>query len=293
VFAIARTTRYGTREDVTSLTRQLAHAAGVGDRVDIVTEKSSDIVAQTDIFTNSGHVRPIDRTMVAAMKPTAVVSLMYEAWEFRDSDVDLAACQARGVAVAGANEHHPVFGLFPFLGAMAVKAFMDAGIGVRGNRILFLCDNSFRPFIEQDLLAAGASVDTLSALPDSLGRVEYDAVLVALKPRHGTVLDEVDARTIADRCPGAVIVQFWGDIDRSVLSSSGLRFWPSEGPSPGHMAILPSAIGPEPIVLLQAGGLKVGEVLARARLDGQSVSQAVAAAVAGGYATALEEQSKR
>jgi hypothetical protein len=29
------------------------------------------------------------------------------------------------------------------------------------------------------------------------------------------------------------------------------------------MAVLPSAIGPEPIVRLQAGGLKVGEVLAR------------------------------
>jgi hypothetical protein len=29
------------------------------------------------------------------------------------------------------------------------------------------------------------------------------------------------------------------------------------------MAVLPSAIGPEPIVRLQAGGLKVGEILAR------------------------------
>jgi len=29
------------------------------------------------------------------------------------------------------------------------------------------------------------------------------------------------------------------------------------------MAVLPSAIGPEPIVRLQAGGLKVGELLAR------------------------------
>jgi hypothetical protein len=29
------------------------------------------------------------------------------------------------------------------------------------------------------------------------------------------------------------------------------------------MGILPSAVGPEPIVRLQAGGLKVGQVLAR------------------------------
>jgi hypothetical protein len=29
------------------------------------------------------------------------------------------------------------------------------------------------------------------------------------------------------------------------------------------MGVLPSAVGPEPVVRLQAGGLKVGEVLAR------------------------------
>jgi hypothetical protein len=39
--------------------------------------------------------------------------------------------------------------------------------------------------------------------------------------------------------------------------------WPPEAPPPGHMGVLPSAVGPEPIVRLQAGGLKVGEVLAR------------------------------
>jgi len=39
--------------------------------------------------------------------------------------------------------------------------------------------------------------------------------------------------------------------------------WPPDEPAKGHMAVLPSAIGPEPIVRLQAGGLKVGEVLAR------------------------------
>jgi len=39
--------------------------------------------------------------------------------------------------------------------------------------------------------------------------------------------------------------------------------WPLRAPAAGHMAILPSAVGPEPIVRLQSGGLKVGEVLAR------------------------------
>ena len=56
---------------------------------------------------------------------------------------------------------------------------------------------------------------------------------------------------------------------RNLASAGGLAFefaaavpvWPEAPPAPGHMAILPSAVGPEPIVRLQAGGLKVGEVL--------------------------------
>jgi hypothetical protein len=43
------------------------------------------------------------------------------------------------------------------------------------------------------------------------------------------------------------------------------------------MAILPSAIGPEPVVRLQAGGLKVGELLAsgldRARPEDRAIVQ--------------------
>ena len=40
------------------------------------------------------------------------------------------------------------------------------------------------------------------------------------------------------------------------------------------MGILPSAVGPEPIVCLQASGLKVGEVLFRRRLEGAIASKA-------------------
>ena len=38
---------------------------------------------------------------------------------------------------------------------------------------------------------------------------------------------------------------------------------PPVAPSRGHMAVLPSDVGPEPVVRLQAGGLKVAEVLLR------------------------------
>ena len=71
VFAMTRTSRYGTIEQVREQTQQLAELAGVSRCIEVITIKSRDIVAQADIITNSGHLRPIDAKMVSWMKPTA------------------------------------------------------------------------------------------------------------------------------------------------------------------------------------------------------------------------------
>jgi hypothetical protein len=263
VYAITRNTRYGTVAAISEQTLQLARKAGLSDTIKIVTQKEASQIAQADIVTNSGHVRPIDATTVSWMRDTAVVPLMYEAWEFRPDDVDLQACRERGITVAGTNERHPAIDVFSFLGIMAVKLLLDAGVAVYASRLLILCDNPFAPFILQGLNAAGGQVDLAPKLPRLTGTEHYDAVLVALRPQREPVLGEAAAATIAAMLPGAVVAQYWGDIDREAFFRHGVPLWPVTEPSRGHMGILPSEIGPEPIVRLQAGGLKVGEVLAR------------------------------
>jgi hypothetical protein len=101
VFALTRSSRYGTIDEIARLTSDLARAEAVSDRIEIISDKRADIVAQADIITNSGHVRPIDAQMVEWMKPIAVIPLMIEAWEFRSSDVELTACRQLGIPVAG------------------------------------------------------------------------------------------------------------------------------------------------------------------------------------------------
>ena len=90
--------------------------------------------------------------------------------------------------------------------------------------------------------------------------------------------------------PGTVVCQFWGDMDHVALRGEGVSVWPLSPPHPGHMAILPSEVGPEPVVRLQCGGLKVGELLWRARRAGCSAREAVAQAVASGFANAVDER---
>jgi hypothetical protein len=269
VFAVTRSTKYGTLDEISTATNELALAAECAGRIEVIPELSSNVVGRADIVTNSGHVRPIDARLVRWMKPTAVVPLMYEAWEFRNADLDLDACRRRNIRVAGTNERHPAVDVFSFLGVMAVKLLLDAGVSVYTSNVLVLCDNPFAPFIENGLTSAGAAVQVTTELRVVAVGQTFDAILVAMHPQKGPVIDSSTAQMIASNWPGAVVAQFWGDIDRDALSSCRVPFWPSQGPAAGHMAILPSGVGADPIIRLQSGGLKVGEILLKQQMTGE------------------------
>jgi len=263
VFALANATRYASADEIEEATLGLAETAGVRDCIELIYEKSPAILGRIDVVTNSGQVRPIDSTMVSQLKSACVVPLMYEAWEYRFADVDLDACHSRGIMVAGTNEQHPAVDVFSFLGMLAVRQLHDAGIAVHGSNIVSLCDNDFAPFITRGLQSCGAKVSQARHLTQHVLTPPCDAIVVALKPGDGVVLTAADADLLRKHAPGTVVVQYWGDVDRKALALARIPVWPPQEPLAGHMAVLPSAIGPEPIVRLQAGGLKVGELLAR------------------------------
>lgn len=267
VYALAPSSESGSFEEIKQATDALARIASVGDRIEVVSEKCRDIICQADIVTNSGHVRPIDAEMVAAMKFSAVIPLMYEAWELRTTDLDLTACRERGIPIAGTNEQHPEIDTFSFLGMMSIRLLLDAGIPVSQSRILVCSDNLFGPFLERGLSQSGAIVESVENLAARCGIWEADAVVIAMVPREQPVVGRREAELIAQFYPAAVVAQFWGDLDRFELRRCNVPFWPIQAPRPGHQAALPSSIGPDPVVRLQAGGLKVGEVMARSRLS--------------------------
>ena len=267
IYAVTRSTRHGTVEEVTRQTTQLASAMGVSKRIHVLTAKTADTIAQADIVTNSGHLRPLDAGTIRAMRPSSVIPLMYESWELRPGEVDLAACRKRGVLVAGTNERHPHIDVLSYLGVMATKLLADSGVAVYGSRLLVVCDNPFAPFLRSGLEAAGAGVEVVTELEANIRGDAPDAILIAVKPRAIPVVGNAEAARIAATWPGTILAQLWGEVDRDAAAMNGLACWPSAAPAPGHMGILPSALGPEPIVRLQAGGLKVGEVLLRGGSD--------------------------
>jgi hypothetical protein len=273
VHALARPSRYGSVGEIRDWVGALADTGGVADRISIIDEVPRDVWAAADIVTNSGHLRPITAESIGAMRPDAVIGLMFEAWEFRDADLDLAACRQRGIRVAGINERHESVDVFSFLGVTCVKMLFDAGISVYGNRIALLCDNDFGPFIVRGLTGLGARVrvfDSVRTLPQEA----WHAVICALRPAAAPRIGSCEARRLARVAPDAVVVQFWGDIDRSMLAKARISVWPEREPAPGHMAGLLDQTGPEAVVRLQAGGMLAAQRVFRGGSgNGDSLAQ--------------------
>jgi hypothetical protein len=274
VHALARNTQsHGSAADAAREVLSLAAEAGVADRIRVVDGIAPGVLAQCDILTNSGHLRPITAETIRLLPPRAAIGLMFEDWEFRDTDLDLAACRARGVKVAAVNERHPAVGVFPFLGPLCVLLLEEAGVDVASAEVALLCDNPFSPFIEAGLDKAGAQVRVFTD-PLQVPDAGWTVVVVALTPGASNRLDVADFAHLSRHAPRALIAQFWGDIDRDAAHQQGFAVWPPSPPRRGHMAILLNALGPEPIVRLQTGGLRAAELAFRGeRSVGQDILQ--------------------
>lgn len=265
VHAVTRSTRYGTAKQVCEQTIALADALGVTDRITVHDRLDADLLQTADVVTNSGHLRPLNAERVAMMRTDAVVPLMFEAWEIGQgrADLDLDAMRARGIRFAGTNERHPAVDVFADLGHMAAALLLSAGVSVRLSRVGVLCDNPFREHVVRGLGAIGADVLELNPLTGTQGdsAPDLDALVVAMTPTGGDVVPHELLRAVHRRNPAVVLAQLWGDVDRAGCAELGVICVPADPPPAGHMGVLPSVLGPEPVVRLQTGGLRVAAAL--------------------------------
>lgn len=263
VYALGRDTQnYGSKQQAQNETYALAVKAGVSDRIVFVDELGSAELERCDIITNSGHLRPITSEVIEKLPPRSVIALMFEAWEFRGADLDLVACRDHGIRVAAVNECHPNTAVFPFLGPLCVRLIESVGTTIASLKIALICDNPFLPFIASGLRNAGATVATYRKLSD-FRSLDWQVVVIALDPNHNLPVNSAALTILKQKAPNAFVAQFWGDIDREAAKAQEINVVPEVGPRSGHMGILLNALGFEPIVRLQTGGLRAAEIIFR------------------------------
>lgn len=282
VYAFTKTTKYGSAEEIAELTRKLARRIGTHLNISITDTLGPDILSKTDIITNSGHLRPLNENMLQHLKQGAVVSLMYEAWERRDEDIDIDFCRKNNITVAATNERHPDVDVFNYLGDMTLKMIFEAGSCLYNNTFILMCNNDFGPYIAKVLSKLcrslgvcdldsnrekyeGMTIDWLGNFPDLEITEKYktcDAIVFTASPFGkawiGDTTEPIRISELLKSIPSPLVLRFAGDINEKACDGK-IRYFPKSLAS-GHMGILPSALGYEPIIRLQSGGLKAAEL---------------------------------
>ena len=293
VFAVTADSKYGRKEDVKDRIMKEAKELGVDNKITILFEKDKDCLSKSDIVTNSGFVRPITKEIISCMKPTAVIPLMWETWEFRAEELDLEACRDRGVLVLGTNEHHPSLDLFRSSGFSVCKLLFDKGFDVYKDKLLLISSGYIGNSIADFLIKNGVSFDRVvfdekapehqtefvrscEEVVNSLD--SYDAIIVAEHQHNIDILSRngfITTGLLKQRNPSIQIIHICGSVSQDDIFQENLALYPESIAPFGRMTVSADYLGHKSTIELIIAGLKVGEVMARCRLNGMSIEDTI------------------
>ncbi|HTX70809.1 MAG TPA: hypothetical protein VMH50_16910 [Thermoleophilia bacterium] len=302
VYAVGRDSVAASRKEAGEQTAYLAELAHVGSRVKLLPTRLQAPLDTVDVVADLPGVRPVDESIIRNVADTAAVTLLRGAAHWRPADVDAATCRRHGIAVAGLDEE--AVGLWRYPPLAVLSSLLDLGVEVAGSTVVVAGDDPVAAYVAQALSRLGARV--LAATPDNAGRaglhgaekaadaltdgavagrlLEADAlVLCPADPAARTVGPgaPVDAARLAAAAPHLAVVGLDAEADLRALDAAGLRCRPAGGPD-GVFDLLPQAV-----VARHAAGLKVAEVMTRARRRGSSPLAAEQLAAAEAHAELL------
>jgi len=289
VHALTRDSHYGSADEVARLTGEIASRWDVADRIEVLIARNDAAITESDVITNLGFVRPLDRPLLELLGPSSAIALMFEPWEHRESDVDLAGCRELDIPVLGTNEDDPRLRTFGYLPGIAAKLLLQLGTEVFGSRLLLVSGGRFATEIEQGLTRMGAEVDLFSPpLPAGDAAFEAavtraDALVVADHPSSAPILGPdagYTSRDLLKLSPGLVLAHIAGDVDEREIADSGIARAPGRIAAPGSMSVTAGYLGPKPVIDLHTAGLRIGAALSRARRGGLTASEAESSVLA-------------
>lgn len=267
VFALAKNSSYATAEKAAKFVLEKAKKFGVEKKIEIITELSKAIDL-ADIITNLGSIRPIDKKKIELINPTAAITLMYEPWELRKTDVDIEACRKKRIMVLGTNEDAPTLRIFECTKSLILKMLFEHGLEIYQNNFLVISSDKFGKLINETLIKNQAKSKLMpSSRKIDLKKIGFnrlDAIIIADYLNQKTILGRegiVDFSSLEKVFPEVKIIQFAGKVDGSNLPAQ-------------KMARTFNELGPKPVIDLIAAGLKVGEEMARARRKFSDINKA-------------------
>ena len=253
---------------------------GIKDKVVIVDKKKREDVVAADIVTNSGLVRPINRFFVSMMKETAVIPLMFEAWEFRPEDVDIDFCRSKDIMVLGVNEECSLLDVMRYSGFLVCKLMFECGFGVHKDNVLLIGSGRIGHNIARFLSVNKIDFYWFSLDDDKHLGVDlslFDVIVVAEHYHNVLVIGRgglIDPDVLFSVNPLVQIVHICGNVDVDDILRNNLSIHPVFVKPFGYMSVSMDYVCFKSSFELFIAGLRVGEIMARNRIKFNSFKDA-------------------
>lgn len=295
VVCLGRDSDFGRYEENKSKINEISKILNLDNKISIFNRDKKNInLKNINIVTNSGLLRPIDKTIIPELNNKAVIPLMWETWEFRNTDIDILLAKSNQIPVIGTNEDFRELKMHQYNGYYMLKLLFDMKIEVYHNHIAIFghrpashCVELFKrmnvnytwfsPNVEND-----RNSFTYSELNEILKFKKLDAIIFADHETKNQIIGKdslISFQQLFRSFPHLRIGHVCGTIDIDELKKTSLYYFPKKLKGAGFMSYQPDEIGAQPVLELYAAGLKVGEIASKARLKGFSVEETIKATV--------------
>ena len=181
----------------------------------------------------------------------------------------------------GTNERVKQLEIFNYIGLLALKLAFELDIEVMNSNVIIIGGGLFGDSTFNTFKKMGAKVLWIKpTLGEKLTVTEHSYFI---KNSDLLVFVEYETKNILMGKDGPItyeeilrhnssisIVHIAGSIELPQSPKKPIRINPKQIKNPGYMSVTTAYLGPKPIIDLHTAGLKVGEAMARARIQGLS-----------------------
>ena len=261
VYALAKETKYGNFYDIENNFKEYFEN-NLKNNI-LIIKSLDEINEKIDIVTNSGFLRPINKKYLPFLNNESVISLMYEPWEFRESDIDIALMNKNKIKIYGTNEHDVRLKTMDYIGLTVLYHLLDYKISYFSNKkILILGNYEFTEPIERVLIENHYKVKVVNKYDCEFKDYDYDVFVVAEHKNKQLLIGPNKAyinKFMLDE--KSKVIHICGNVD---FKSVKFEYKPQSPASFGYMSYRTDFIDDMALIDLQTSSLKVAEGMIKA-----------------------------
>jgi hypothetical protein len=269
VFAWCKDTSYGIASDMVLEAMKAEDVWGISDTIIYrLNDRRFEDIVNADLITNSGMIRPLDSKFIKNVRSSTVISLMFESWELRMDDIDLAECENNNVTVTGVSEKNSIMNIFEYTGVLAVKLLLSSNIEIYNSNILVWSNDEFGQVAYNWLKKLNPKSiiisNDINRFYDILEQI--DVIYICDYHEERNYFGEagfMDIKKVVKLNSKLVICHLYGNISLQECNINGLEIYPQKSGKAKTMSESLAHVGLEPILQLMIAGLKAGQEVLR------------------------------